>query len=104
MPPIELKLLTPDDAALLGYVAEDVFDASIDAVRLAAYLAQPGHHMIVAMHGEVVVGQTAAVVHRHPDKPTELYIDEVGVTPALWRRGIARQMLDAMFELGKSLG
>jgi ribosomal protein S18 acetylase RimI-like enzyme len=29
---------------------------------------------------------------------------EVGVTPALWRRGIARQMLDAMLALSKALG
>ena len=104
MSPIELKLLTPDDAALLGYVAEDVFDASIDAVRLAAYLAQPGHHMIVAMHGEVVVGQTAAVVHRHPDKPTELYIDEVGVAEGYRRQGIARRMLELMLAHGKAIG
>ena len=59
----------------------------------------PGH----LRDGEVV-GQVAAVVHRYPDKPTELYIDEVGVTPALWRQGIARRMLDEMFALGKALG
>ena len=37
-------------------------------------------------------------------KKTELYIDEVGVTPALQRHGIARRMLDEMFALGKALG
>jgi ribosomal protein S18 acetylase RimI-like enzyme len=51
-----------------------------------------------------VVAQCAAVVHRHPDKVTELYIDEVGVSPAFHRRGIARRMLDAMFALGRDLG
>jgi aminoglycoside 6'-N-acetyltransferase I len=43
-------------------------------------------------------------VHRHPDKVTELYIDEVGVAPAYHRQGIARAMLDAMFALGRELG
>ncbi|MPZ55090.1 MAG: GNAT family N-acetyltransferase [Rhizobiales bacterium] len=101
---IEIKRLTPDGAAVLGRVAAEVFDEPIDPQRLAAYLAAPGHLMIVALADGEVVGQVAAVIHRHPDKPTELYIDEVGVTPALQRRGIARQMLDAMFVLGKALG
>jgi ribosomal protein S18 acetylase RimI-like enzyme len=104
MPEIEFKLLRPDDAALLGHVADDVFDAPIDAVRLAAYLSQSGHHMIVAIHGGVVVGQAAAVVHRHPDKPTELYIDEVGVAAGYRRQGIARRMLHLMLEHGKAIG
>ena len=60
--------------------------------------------MIVAVAAGEVIGQVAAVVHRHPDKPTELYIDEVGVAPAFQRRGIARRMLDAMFAWGRELG
>jgi aminoglycoside 6'-N-acetyltransferase I len=60
--------------------------------------------MIVALVDAVVVGQCAAVIHRHPDKVSELYIDEVGVSPAYQRQGIARKMLDAMFALGKENG
>lgn len=101
---VELKQLTADDAAVLGRVAVDVFDEPVDPKRLAAYLAEPNHFMIVAIADGEVVGQCAAVVHRHPDKPTELYIDEVGVTPAFQRQGVARQMLDQMFALGKTLG
>jgi ribosomal protein S18 acetylase RimI-like enzyme len=101
---IEIKRITVTDAALFERVAEDAFDAPIDARRLAAYLAEPNHLMLLALTGGEIVGQCAAVIHRHPDKPTELYVDEVGVTPALWRRGIARKMLEAMFALGKSLG
>ena len=60
--------------------------------------------MIVALADGLVVGQCAAVIHRHPDKVSELYIDEVGVSPAFQRQGIARQMLDAMFALGREQG
>jgi len=81
-----------------------VFDEPVQADRLAAYLAMPGHFMIVAMAESVVVGQCAAVIHRHPDKVSELYIDEVGVSPTLQRQGIARKMLDAMFALGREHG
>jgi aminoglycoside 6'-N-acetyltransferase I len=103
-PAIEIRRVGPGDVDLLERVAEDVFDAPIDPMRLAAYLASPGHHLIVAVNQGEVVGQVAAVVHRHPDKPMELYIDEVGVAPTHQRRGIARSMLAAMFELGRELG
>jgi ribosomal protein S18 acetylase RimI-like enzyme len=102
--PIEIKRLTEHDAALLDRVAADVFDEPVDPTRLAAYVAAPGHLMIVALANGEVVAQVAAVIHGHPDKPTELYIDEVGVTPAMQRQGLARWMLDEMFALGKILG
>jgi ribosomal protein S18 acetylase RimI-like enzyme len=104
LPQLEIRHVKPGDESLFDRVAVDVFDEPIDACRLAAYLAEPSHHMLVALHGGEVVAQVAAVIHRHPDKPTELYIDEVGVTPALQRQGIARRMVAEMFALGKALG
>ena len=101
---VEIRRLYPGDDALVKRIAEDVFDEPVQADRLAAYLAMPGHFMIVAMAESVVVGQCAAVIHRHPDKVSELYIDEVGVSPTLQRQGIARKMLDAMFALGREHG
>jgi ribosomal protein S18 acetylase RimI-like enzyme len=101
---VEIRRVRPGDAALFDRVAPDVFDEPIDAARLAAYLREPNHHMLVAVRDGEVVGQCAGVVYRHPDKPAELFIDEVGVTPALHRQGIARRMLDAMLALGKTLG
>jgi len=101
---VEIRRVGPQDKGLFERVAEGVFDEPIDGARLAAYLAAPGHLMLVAVRAGEVVAQVAAVIHRHPDKVTELYIDEVGVAPALHRRGIARAMLDEMLSLGKSLG
>jgi ribosomal protein S18 acetylase RimI-like enzyme len=101
---IQVIRLHSSDAAILHRVAEGVFDVPVDPVRLAAYLAEPGHLLMVALAGGEVVAQCAAVIHRHPDKPTELYIDEVGVAPNYQRQGIARRLLDAMLALGKALG
>ncbi|WP_292322384.1 N-acetyltransferase [Mesorhizobium sp.] len=81
-----------------------MFDEPVRPDRLAAHLASPGHFMIVAIVDQIVVGQCAAVIHRHPDKVSELYIDEVGVAPAFQRQGIARKMLDAVFGLGREHG
>ena len=101
---IDIWRLAPGDESILDCVADEVFDEPIDPVRRAAYLSAPGHHMVVAVHDGEVVGQVAAVVHRHPNKPSELFIDEVGVAPAFQRQGIARGLLDAMLALGKELG
>lgn len=101
---VEIRRLYPGDDALVKRIAEDVFDEPVRPDRLAAYLASPGHFMIVALSDGTVVGQCAAVIHRHPDKVSELYIDEVGVSPAFQRQGIARKMLDAMFALGREQG
>jgi ribosomal protein S18 acetylase RimI-like enzyme len=101
---LEIREVKSGDEALFDRVAGDVFGGPIDRDRLAAYLAAPDHHMLVAIHAGEVVAQVAAVIHRHPDKATELYIDEVGVTPALQRQGLARRMLEQMLALGKTLG
>jgi aminoglycoside 6'-N-acetyltransferase I len=103
MPP-EIVRLTPANASLLDRVADEVFDEPVDQRRLAAYLLEPGHLMLVALNDGEVVAQAAAVIHRHPDKPTELYLDEVGVAPAFRRMGLARKLLDEMLAIGKAVG
>ncbi|GAU80451.1 GNAT family N-acetyltransferase [Bosea sp. BIWAKO-01] len=101
---VEIRRVGPADMALFERVDEDVFDEPVDPARLSAYLASPGHMMLVGLHEGVVMAQVAAVIHRHPDKRTELYIDEVAVAPALQRQGLARRMLDDMFAWGRELG
>jgi ribosomal protein S18 acetylase RimI-like enzyme len=101
---VEIRRLTAADATILTRVAAEVFDEPVDAARVTAYLAGPGHMMFVALAETEVVAQCAGVIHRHPDKKTELYVDEVGVAPAYRRQGLARKMLDEMFALGRSLG
>lgn len=101
---VEIRRLGSADAPLLNHVAEDVFDDDIDLARVAAYLAEPGHLMVLAVADGEVVGQVAALVHRHLDLPTELYIDNLGVTPALRRQGIARRLVDEIVAWGRSLG
>lgn len=101
---VEIRRLHPGDDALVMRLADEVFDEPVRPERLAAYLASPGHFMIVAIVDEIVEAQCAAVIHRHPDKVTELYIDEVGVAPPFHRQGIARRMLDAMFAIGREHG
>lgn len=102
--PFSVKRLSSDDIGLLAHIAPDVFDEPVDAARLSSYLATAGHVMVLAFEGDLVVGQCAGVIHRHPDKPTELYVDEVGTASTHRRQGIARAMLDELFRWGRELG
>lgn len=99
-----LKRIRHNHSTLFENIAPDVFDEPIDPERLAAYLAEPGHLMVLAFDGDTVVGQCAGVIHRHPDKPTELYVDEVGTASTHLRQGIARKMLAELFAWGRELG
>jgi aminoglycoside 6'-N-acetyltransferase I len=101
---IEIRLLGAGDAGVLARVAPDVFDYAVDPRWSSAFLADPRHHLAVALDGDTVVGMVSAVDYVHPDKAPELWINEVGVAPSHHRRGIARRLLDAMLEHGRSLG
>ena len=102
--PIIYRRMTIADAALLSLIAPDVFDEPIDAARLSTYLASPGHLMVLGFDGDLVVGQCVGVVHHHPDKPSELYVDEVGTASTYLRQGIASDMLAALFAWARELG
>lgn len=99
-----IHLLGPGDAHVLDDVATDVFDHAIDPRWRDEFLADPRHHLVVALLDGQVVGMASGVHYVHPDKPPELWVNEVGVTPSRRRQGIGRKLLAALFDRGRSLG
>jgi aminoglycoside 6'-N-acetyltransferase I len=59
--------------------------------------------MIIAVCEKQVIGQIAAYVHSHPDRASDVYIDNLGVAPPFQRRGVARRLLDEVLAWGKTL-
>lgn len=100
----EIRRVGPGDTALFDKIAPEVFDEPVLPDRLAAYLAEPSHHLIVAVADGQIVGQCEAIVIRHPDKLPQLYVDEIGTALGYRRRGMARAMLGAMMGWGRELG
>lgn len=94
MTEISISRLEMNNAGLLDQVAEGVFNDPIDPQLLRAYLAFPGSLLVVALDRDLVIGQIKAAVHLHPDKPADLYVDELAVAPTHRRRGIARRMFE----------
>ena len=101
---IDIRLLQRGEEAVLDRVAEDVFDYLVDPARAREFLADPRHHIVVALDEGVVIGFVSAVDYVHPDKRPELWINEVGVASAYRQQGIARQLLRVMLAHARELG
>ena len=101
---VEVRLLGVGDEAMLASVAPDVFDHPLQAQLTAEFLADKRHHLAVAREAGRIVGFASAVHYVHPDKPPELWVNEVGVAPTHEKQGIGRQLLQALFARGRELG
>jgi len=101
---IETRVLRRGDEAVLDRVAPGVFDDPVDARAAAEFLADPRHHLAVAVDGGVVVGFVSAVHYVHPDQPPQLFIIEVAVASAYQRAGLAKRMLGALLAHARALG
>ncbi len=101
---LDCRILGADEGDVLSRVADGVFDGPVRPELANAFLGDDRHHLAVAIDGRIVVGMASALHYVHPDKPAELWINEVGVAPSHRRRGIARRLLEALFARGRSLG
>ena len=101
---IIVRLLQPDEAHVLDNVAEDVFDNPIEPHLCADFFADPRHHLVVALDGDLVVGMASGVHYVHPDKEPELWINEVGVASTHSGQGLGRRIVATLVEHGKALG
>ena len=99
-----IQTLSLTDLPLLLHPADDVFDNPVDEAYAREFLADPRHHIVVALSEGVVVGFASAVHYIHPDKPTELWINEVGVADAHQGKGVGKAIMNELLRLGKQLG
>lgn len=99
-----IRLLGPADAAVLDAVAPGVFDGAVQPRWWAEFLADPRHHLAVAMDDGLVVGMASAVHYVHPDKAPELWVNEVGVAASHRGRGLATRLVQALLAHARSLG
>ena len=68
---------------VLRNAAADVFEADPIPTWNSEFLADPRHHLAVAIdaHGRVV-GMASGVHYLHPDKPPQIFFNEVGGSAA----------------------
>ena len=100
--PIETRILLSGDEPVLMNVAAEVFDNPIDPDLTKEFLADPRHHLAVAIDDGLVVAFASAVHYIHPDKPPQLWINEVAVAPTHRCLGLGKSVLQALFEVGRA--
>jgi aminoglycoside 6'-N-acetyltransferase I len=102
--PVEVRLVTAADLAVLERVDPDVFDNPVQPELAASYVAAPDNLLAVAIDDGVVVGMASAIAYVHPDKPRQLFINEVGVSERYQGRGIGRRLVQILLERGRAMG
>jgi ribosomal protein S18 acetylase RimI-like enzyme len=101
---VEIRILGAGDASVLENVADGVFDDAVNPKLSADFLSDPRHHMCAALDDGVVVGFGSAVHYVHPDKPAQLWINEVGVADSHQKRGIGKAIVWRLVGLAGELG
>lgn len=101
---MEICLVTAENAHWLDHVASGVFDHNVDQKYLSEYMENPSNLLLVAREDETVIGMATGIVYVHPDKPRQLFINEVGVDDAWQGKGIGKALVQALCQAGRNLG
>jgi GNAT superfamily N-acetyltransferase len=102
---VEVRMLRPGDERTFLNVADDVFDYAVSAAAVAAFLADPRHHIAAAVDGGHIVGFASGVHYFHPDKPVaELFVNEVGVAATHRGRGLGTAVVKCLLDAGRAMG
>lgn len=101
---VTVRLLVPEDLDLLTASSDDVFDEPVIAALAAEFLTDPRHHIVGAILDGRLIGFASSVHYLHPDKPAQMFINEVGVAEAWQRRGIGRRLMACLTGHARRLG
>ncbi|MGH6871763.1 MAG: GNAT family N-acetyltransferase [Rhizomicrobium sp.] len=101
---VEIKLLLTGDEDVFAHVANDVFDNPVDPALAREFLADPHHHIAVAVDDGIVVAFASGVDYIHPDKPRELFVNEVATAPSRRGQGIGKKVVTALLDHGRAIG
>jgi ribosomal protein S18 acetylase RimI-like enzyme len=95
---IEIRRITsPGDV----HAAAALFDDSPQDDATDRFLADVGHHLLIAYLDGQAVGMVTGVEMTHRDKGTEMFLYELGVDEAARGQGVGRQLVMALATLAR---
>ena len=93
----------PGDDGLVA-AASHLFDGPARPDATSRFLAEDGHHLLVASEDGRPVGFVSGVEVTHPDKGTEMFLYELAVDEPFRRRGIGRALVERLAALAREAG
>jgi ribosomal protein S18 acetylase RimI-like enzyme len=100
-----VRILGPTEHSVLERVAPEVFDDTPRPDLSREFLTDPRHHLAVAISEDgLVVGMASGVHYVHPDKEPQMFINEVGVSPAHEGQGLGKRLVAALLNRASALG
>jgi len=84
--------------------AGHLFDGPPLEDATAKFLAEPGHHLLVAYEDGRPVGMVTGVEMTHPDKGTEMFLYELGVAPHARLKGVGAALVEALAGIARERG
>jgi ribosomal protein S18 acetylase RimI-like enzyme len=101
---MHVRALGPGDDETVA-AAQHLFDGPSDPVATARFLAEPGHHLLVAYDAEErPVGFVSGVELTHPDKGTEMFLYELAVSAPARRQGVGRALVEELAKRAREGG
>jgi ribosomal protein S18 acetylase RimI-like enzyme len=100
----EIRSLGPGDEHAV-HDARELFDGPPDPTATSRFLDEPNHHLLIAYDAaDRPLGFVSGVETTHPDKGTEMFLYELGVSEDARRRGIGSALVARLAALARSRG
>jgi ribosomal protein S18 acetylase RimI-like enzyme len=81
-----------------------LFDDDVRAEETRRFLADERHILVLGYLEDRPAGFVSAVEVFHPDKPPELFLNEIGVAEDARRLGVARALVEELKRVGNERG
>jgi GNAT superfamily N-acetyltransferase len=102
-PDVRVQRATQADEAEVARF-DEAFDNRVLLDETRRFLSDDRHHLVLGYVQDRPAGFASAVEVFHPDKRSELFLNEIDVVEGERRRGVARALIEELKQIGRELG
>lgn len=101
---VTIKLADESDFERIVSIGDELFDHAVKPHRLTEFLQDSRHTLALALLGDNIVGMASGFYYIHPDKDTQLFVNEVAVLEDHQRQGIGRALVMHLLDQARQAG
>jgi ribosomal protein S18 acetylase RimI-like enzyme len=100
--PVQVRRVQPGDEDEVARF-EAAFDYGVSWEETTRFLTDERHHLLLGYLDDQPAGFVSAVEVFHPDKRSELFLNEIAVVEQARRQGVGRALIEELKRLGHEL-